>query len=88
MWHFLHGVSPDGQRLAYVQIGDMAQPGQLAILESDSSVRILDVGEGHLDGPEWSPDGQWIYLNTETFTTAVATEVAWRLAPEAAERNA
>ena len=69
-WHFLHGVSPDGQRLAYVQIADMAQPGQLAILESDSSISILPVGEGHLDGPEWSPDGQWIYLNTETFTTA------------------
>ena len=45
MWHFLHGVSPDDQRLAYVQISDMAQPGQLAILESDSSVSILDVGD-------------------------------------------
>ena len=69
MWHFLHGVSPDDQRLAYVQISDMAQPGQLAILESDGSVSILDVGDGHLDGPEWSPDGQWIYLNTEAFTS-------------------
>ena len=70
MWHFLHGVSPDGQRLAYVQITDMAQPGQLAILEPDGSVGILDVGDGHLDGPEWSPDGDWIYLNTEAFTDA------------------
>jgi TolB protein len=68
MWHFLHGVSPDGQRLAYVQISDMAQPGQLAVLEPDRSVTILDVGDGHLDGPEWSPDGDWIYLNTEAFT--------------------
>jgi Tol biopolymer transport system component len=70
MWHFLHGVSPDGRRLAYVQISDMSKPGQLAILESGNAVRILDVGEGHVDGPEWSPDGQWIYLNTEIFTTA------------------
>jgi Tol biopolymer transport system component len=68
-WHFLHGVSPDDQRLAYVQISEMDQPGQLAILEADGSVRILDAGVGHLDGPEWSPDGQWIYLNTETFTS-------------------
>ena len=45
-------------------------PAQLAVLESDGSVSILDVGEGHLDGPEWSPDGRWIYLNTEAFTTA------------------
>lgn len=70
MWHFLHGVSPDGQRLAYVQITEMTQPGQLAILEPDGSVGILDVGDGHLDGPEWSPDGDWIYLNTEAFTDA------------------
>ncbi len=68
MWHFLHGVSPDGRRLAYVQITDMARPGQLAVLEPEGSVTILDVGDGHLDGPEWSPDGNWIYLNTEAFT--------------------
>ena len=69
LWHFLHGVSPDGKRLAYVQIDDMSQPGRLAVLEPDGSVTLLDVGDGHLDGPEWSPDGAWIYLNTETFTT-------------------
>ena len=69
VWHFLHGVSPDGRRLAYVQIGDMAEPGQLAVLEAAGSGRIVDAGDGHLDGPEWSPDGQWIYLNTETFTS-------------------
>jgi TolB protein len=69
-WHFLHGVSPDDRRLAYVQIADMSQPGRLAILEADATVSIIDVGAGHLDGPEWSPDGSWIYLNTEAFTTA------------------
>lgn len=69
-WHFLHGVSPDGKRLAYVQIVDSDQPGQLAVLAADGSVSIVDVGKGHLDGPEWSPDGQWIYFNTETFTNA------------------
>lgn len=68
--HFLHGVSPDGQRLVYVQIVDVNQPGQLAVLAADGSVSIVDVGEGHLDGPEWSPDGMWIYFNTETFTNA------------------
>ena len=67
-WHFLHGVSPDGTRLAYVQIDQLTEPGRLAIREPDGSVRLIDVGPGHLDGPEWSPDGDWIYLNTETFT--------------------
>lgn len=69
-WHFLHGVSPDGRRLAYVQITEMGSPGELVVLDADGAVSTVDVGPGHLDGPEWSPDGRWIYLNTETFTDA------------------
>lgn len=67
-WHFLHGVSPDGSRLAYVQIGELPDPGKLALLEPPGPAVVLDTGEGHLDGPEWSPDGNWIYFNTESFT--------------------
>jgi hypothetical protein len=33
----------------------------------DTSI-VLDTGSGHLVGPEWSPDGAWIYVNTESFT--------------------
>ena len=69
-WHFLHGVSPDDQRLAYVEISTFEEPGKLAVLDVDGQVSHVDVGPGHLDGPEWSPDGAWIYLNTEMFTTA------------------
>lgn len=67
-WHFLHGVSPDGKRLAYVEIGEFSDPGRLAIMAPDETPTVLDTGAGHLDGPEWSPDGDWIYFNTETFT--------------------
>src|SRR5829696_4543426 len=66
--HFLHGVSPDGSRLAYVQIGELADPGKLALLDPPGPPVVVDTGEGHLDGPEWSPDGKWIYFNTESFT--------------------
>jgi Tol biopolymer transport system component len=69
-WHFLHGVSPDGKRLAYVQIRDFGDPGRLAVLEPPGTPTVLDTGPGHVDGPEWSPDGSWIYFNTEGFTTA------------------
>ena len=68
-WHFLHGVSPDGSRLAYVEIGDFSDPGRLAVMELRGPSVVVDTGEGHLDGPEWSPDGEWIYFNTESFTT-------------------
>ena len=70
-WHFLHGVSPDGTRLAYVEIATMERSvGRLVVLEADGSTRTVDTGPDHIDGPEWSPDGTWIYFNTEGFTTA------------------
>jgi TolB protein len=70
-WHFLHGVSPDGSRLAYVEIDTFDKPGRLAVLAVGSdSPEIWPAGDGHLDGPEWSPDGKWVYLNSEAFTEA------------------
>jgi Tol biopolymer transport system component len=76
-FHFLHGVSPDGERLAYVGIkaGDFTrpnftQPGRLLTLPAGGGPSMtIDVGEGHCDGPEYSPDGEWIYLNTESFSS-------------------
>lgn len=72
-FHFLHGVSPDGKELSYVAIeaGDFTQPGRLMTMASDGGAPArIDVGGGHCDGPEYSPDGKWLYLNTESFTTA------------------
>jgi TolB protein len=67
--HFLHGVSTDGSRLAYVQVGEFSDPGRLAVIKSSGGrPTLVDTGDGHLDGPEWSPDGRWIYFNTESFT--------------------
>lgn len=71
-FHFLHGVSPDGKQLAYVGIegGDFTQPGRLMTIASDGgAAAAVDVGPGHCDGPEYSPDGEWLYLNTESFTS-------------------
>ncbi|MBT8162215.1 MULTISPECIES: PD40 domain-containing protein [Arthrobacter] len=67
-WHFLHGVSPDGSRLAYVAMRDFSEAGKLAVMEPHGLSAVLDTGSGHIDGPEWSPDGRWIYFNTEHFT--------------------
>ena len=70
-FHFLHGVSPDGQTLAYVGIeaGDFTQPGRLITMPAAGGPSALvDTGPGHCDGPEYSPDGEWLYFNTEAFT--------------------
>ncbi len=68
-WHFLHGVSPDGSRIAYVEISTFDEPGHLVVQPVGGAPRRLDAGTGHLDGPEWSPDGRWILLNTEAFSS-------------------
>lgn len=68
--HFLHGVSPDGRRLAYVELADFDQPGRLVVLPIGGDPVVVPTGAGHLDGPEWSPDGAWIAFNTEAFGTA------------------
>lgn len=66
VWHFLHGVSPDGATLGFVRMTGFDQPGRLALVPSDGGpVTVVDTGDGHIDGPEWSPDGEWIYFNTE-----------------------
>lgn len=69
--HYLHGVSPDGARLAYVAIdsADFSRPGRLMTMPAAGGpATAVNTGTGHCDGPEYSPDGEWIYLNTEAFT--------------------
>ncbi|WP_427016249.1 TolB family protein [Pseudarthrobacter sp. P1] len=69
-FHFLHGVSPDGGELAYVGIGagDFTQPGKLMRIPADGGATTELNVDGHCDGPEYSPDGDWLYFNTEAFT--------------------
>lgn len=70
-FHFLHGVSPDGQELAYVGIegGDFTRPGRLMTIPAAGGTRTALNVAGHCDGPEYSPDGKWLYFNTEAFTS-------------------
>jgi TolB protein len=71
-YHFLHGVSPNGATLAFVEIprSDFSVPGRLALISSTGDeTRYPAAGSRHLDGPEYSPDGAWLYFNTEEFTS-------------------
>jgi len=73
--HFLHGISPDGDVLSYVAIqpegGSWREHANVRLLAADSSWDIpLTDSSRPDDGPEFSPDGEWVYFNTELFTTA------------------
>ncbi|MEV8403807.1 GDSL-type esterase/lipase family protein [Streptomyces niveus] len=69
-WHFLHGVSPDGKTLGFVRIDASGSPSRLALISSQGGpVTVQDTGAGAIDGPEWSPDGEWIYFNTERWAS-------------------
>ncbi|BDZ49356.1 hypothetical protein GCM10025867_15970 [Frondihabitans sucicola] len=69
-WHFLHGVTSDATRLAYVELGGFDEPGRLIVSPGGGAPgSLVDIGPKHIDGPEWSADDAWIYFNTEGFTT-------------------
>jgi len=85
-WHFLHGVSPDATQLAYVEIDDFDHPGRLVVAPANTEPgTVIDVGPGHVDGPEWAPDGHWIYVNTEAFAGAPGHAQLARVAPSTGE---
>ena len=76
-FYWLHGVSPDGRTLAYVAthaVGDDPNPRgrvRLATIPAagGEDFYLTDNETGHFDGPEYSPDGAWIYYNSEEAAT-------------------
>jgi TolB protein len=85
--HFLHGVSPDGGTLAYIGLQPTGTDGWPAgnvytIGVDGSDERQLTTGSKPADGSEYSPDGEWIYLNTEAFSTEPGHAQIARMRPD------
>jgi TolB protein len=73
MRHFLHGVSPDGSELAFVGVepdahGPWGTASIFTVPAIGGPYRQLTTGDRPADGCEYSPDGEYIYFNTEAFT--------------------
>lgn len=66
--YYLHGISPDGQTLAYVAVEGPEGKKRINMFTIPSAggpdTRLSDVDYPN-DGPEYSPDGTWIYFNSE-----------------------
>jgi hypothetical protein len=86
---YLHGWSPDGKFLVYA--GQSSWPGQRANkfdiykIASDGSgeeVRLTDA-PGVNDGPEYTPDGNYIYFNS----SRTGRMQIWRMKPDGAEQE-
>jgi Tol biopolymer transport system component len=59
-----HGWSPDGHTLAYTALRD----GHFQICTiplGGGAETILTAGPGHKDGPDYTPDGKWIWFNSD-----------------------
>ncbi|MCT9819171.1 biopolymer transporter Tol [Microbacterium sp. W1N] len=70
--HFLHGVSPDGAELAFIGIrrpvdGSWGAGAVYTLPAGGGTARRLTASAAAEDGSEYSPDGVWLYLNTEQF---------------------
>jgi TolB protein len=67
---YFHGWSPDGKYLAYVYQHPAANgvPANYDIFRipaAGGESEQLDSNAGYDDGPDYSPDGKWIYFNSD-----------------------
>jgi Tol biopolymer transport system component len=67
---YFHGWSPDGKYLAYVYQHPAANgvPANYDIFRipaAGGESEQLDSNPGYDDGPDYSPDGKWIYFNSD-----------------------
>ncbi|MGC3994345.1 MAG: biopolymer transporter Tol [Propionicimonas sp.] len=84
--HFLHGVSPDGTLLAYIGM-DLLPGGGVR-----TNIWTVPVGGGADvpltaddfpdDGSEFSPDGEWIWFNSERGSSEPGHAQLFRMCPD------
>lgn len=84
--HYLHGVSPDGALLAYIGLektpdGSVTTNVHTVPSAGGEDVQLTD-DEFADDGSEFSPDGRWIYFNSERASSTPGHAQLFRMAPD------
>jgi Tol biopolymer transport system component len=86
--YYLHGISPDGQTLAYVGLetdGVKVVTRICTIPSSGGPDIVLTDGACPVDGPEYSPDGAWIYFNSEAAAKVPGHAQIFRMRPDGSQ---
>jgi len=79
---YWHGWSPDGKTLAYV--GQRSGEFDIYTMPLDGGPETrLTTATGLDDGPDYTPDGQWIYFNS----VRTGTMRIWRMRPDGREQH-
>lgn len=75
---YWHGWSPDGKTLAFTARRDGVFNIFTIGVDGGEETR-LTFGPGHRDGPDYSPDGNWIWFNSDHHGR---TPDLWRIRPD------
>jgi len=84
--YYLHGISPDGGQLAYIGlevVGDGTYRTNVFTIPAagGADMQLTNEDAPH-DGSEFSPDGQWIYFNSERESTEPGHAQLFRMSPD------
>jgi TolB protein len=90
--YWLHGVTPDESTLAYVSVepegeDPRARRNLATIPASGGPDHQITEGVNSYDGPEYSPDGEWLYYNSEEAATTAGHAQIFRMRPSGAGRE-
>jgi Tol biopolymer transport system component len=83
--YYLHGISPDGTQLAYIGLeilGDAVCTNVFTIPSAGGPDMQLTAEDAPHDGSEFSPDGEWIYFNSERGSSAPGHAQLFRMSPD------
>jgi Tol biopolymer transport system component len=83
--YYLHGVSPDDKTLSYVAVEGPQGKKRVNIFTIPTAggpdTRLSDVSYPN-DGPEYSPDGKWMYFSSERDATEPGHAQCYRMRPD------
>ncbi len=81
---YWHGWSPDGREVVYVaKRGDSMFDIYKKSIDGGPEIRLTENVNTHADGPEYTPDGAYIYYNANP----TGTMQIWRMNPDGKDKE-